>query len=94
MYQIVNLKHVAGKLDNGIEYDNHNFTCLSDSSPDSLVAGRNVEVLKCKTETYNNVILSRQLDPSSFPGSIIEPSFNQYGKMTDFKISVPSKSNS
>ncbi len=89
MYKIINLKHTAGKLDNGIEYDNHCFTCLSDSSPASLVAGTNVEVLKCKTEMFNNVVRSRQLDPASFPGSVIEPSFNQYGKMTDFKIVSP-----
>lgn len=89
MYKIINLKHVAGKLDNGIEYDNHNFTCLSDSTPASLVTGTNVEVLKCKTETFNNVVRSRQLDPATFPGYIIEPYFNQYGKMIDFKIVSP-----
>lgn len=88
MYKIINLKHSAGEM-NGYPYDNHNFTCLSDLTPKSLLAGTNVEVLKCNTDTYNAVIASRGYDVATFPGMILEPVFNQYGKMVDFRISEP-----
>lgn len=91
MYQIICVKHTTGKLDNGTPYDNHKFTCLSDSESKALVCGRNVEVFSCTTPTYNNVISSRHLDPSVFPGSYLEPSFNQFGKMVDFKVVPPSE---
>lgn len=86
MYKIINLKHSSGEM-NGYAYDNHNFTCLSDDVPRSLLCGTNVEVLKCPTDTFKSIVSSRGYDIESFPGSIIEPQFNKYGKMIDFKIS-------
>lgn len=85
MYKIINLKHTQGEM-NGYSYDNHAFTCLSDNSSKALVCGTNVEVLKCKTETFKSIVSSRSLNPESFPGNFLEPVFDQYGKMTDFKV--------
>lgn len=68
MYQIINVKHTAGKMDNGAEYDNYKFTCLSDTDSKALVCGRNVEVFSCPASTFENVCRSRNLNRLAFEG--------------------------
>lgn len=85
MYKVICVKHVQGKM-NDYSYDNHKFFCLSDDVPDSLVSGQNVEVLKLKTASFDQIIKTRGYDPSTFPGNVLVPQFNQYGIMVDFKI--------
>lgn len=85
MYKVICVKHVQGEM-NGYPYDNHKFFCLSDDVPASLVSGQNVEVLKLKTASFDQIIKTRGYDSSTFPGNVLVPQFNQYGNMVDFKI--------
>lgn len=85
MYKIICVKHVQGEM-NGYSYDNHKFFCLSTDVPSSLVAGQNVEVLKLKTASFEEIVKSRGYDVSDFPGNVLVPQFNQYGNMIDFVV--------
>lgn len=88
MYKIICVKHSKGSKEDrlGVDYDNHNFFCLTDEVSKNLVCGTNVQIVKCNTASFDAVVAARHLNVSSFEGSILEPVFNQYGKMVDFKV--------
>ena len=90
---ILAIKRSKGTFQNN-DYDNIVFTCVSEDVPKSLLAGTPLETLKVKSDTVVDILGKsiNSIDWDKLLGSEIIPTYNKFGQVASFSISLDEQS--
>lgn len=86
---ILAIKRSKGNFE-GNDYDNIVFTCVSEDVPKSLLAGTPLETLKVKSDTVVDILGKsiNSIDWDKLLGAEIIPTYNKFGQVASFSISL------
>lgn len=86
---ILAIKRSKGTFQNN-DYDNIVFTCVSEDVPKSLLAGTPLETLKVKSDTVVDILGKsiNSIDWDKLLGAEIIPTYNKFGQVASFSISL------